>query len=159
MLKRLTMILLCVLRSPSWYRPRMHRPRKRPQPPSHHRRAPRRRSRQHPHRLTILDQRSDTAGTPKTVTMVIEDQQSSRIRPDEEHESQRRWTAEILRGSHPRRPGPQCGPQEAPIAALRYPAGVHHGLLEDGKPLVAVAVRRSGGRSQGAAEVKATIVR
>src|SRR6058998_3813050 len=30
--------------------------------------------------LTIVDQRSDTAGTPKTVTMLIEDRQSGRIR-------------------------------------------------------------------------------
>lgn len=112
--------------------------------------------------LTIVDQRSDAPASPKTVTMLVEDRQSGRIRTG-------RGTAslnvdgrpEILREGRIRvvlslEYAPQDGPDRAaPMPILESITAV----LEDGKPLVVSQSADPSGDRKMRLEVKATIVK
>ena len=111
--------------------------------------------------LTIVDQRSDS-GAPKTVTMVIEDRQSGRIRTGRGNMSLNvDGRAEILREGRIRVAlSLEYAPQEGPDRGLAIPLQESiTALLEDGKPLVVSQAADPAGDRKVRLEVKATIVR
>jgi hypothetical protein len=112
--------------------------------------------------LTIAEQRSDTSGTPKIVTMVVEDRQSGRIRTGRGNTNLNvDGRAEILREGRIRvvlsvEYAPQDGPERAaPMPVLESITA----LLEDGKPLVVSQSADPSGDRKVRLELKATIVR
>jgi len=112
--------------------------------------------------LTIVDQRTDTSGTPKTVTMVIEDRQSGRIRTGRGNMNLNvDGRAEILREGRIRvvlslEYAPMEGPDRGAAIPLQESITA---LLEDGKPLVVSQSADPAGDRKVRLEVKATIVR
>lgn len=112
--------------------------------------------------LTIAEQRSDTSGTPKIVTMVVEDRQSGRIRTGRGNINLNvDGRAEILREGRIRvvlsvEYAPQDGPERAaPMPVMETITA----LLEDGKPLVVSQSADPSGDRRVRLELKATIVR
>ena len=93
--------------------------------------------------LTIIDQRSDAAGPPKTVTMLIEDRQSGRIRTG-------RGNASLNVDGRP------DGPDRAAPTPIQESVTA---LLEDGKALVVSQSADPSGDRKVRLEVKATIVK
>jgi len=112
--------------------------------------------------LTIVDQRSDTSGTPKVVTMLVEDRQSGRIRTGRGNTNLNvDGRAEVLREGRIRVVlGLEYTPQEGPDRGAATPLQESiTALLEDGKPLVVSQSADPGGDRKVRLEVKATIVR
>jgi hypothetical protein len=112
--------------------------------------------------LTIVDQRSDAAGAPKTVTMLIEDRQSGRIRTGRGNTSLNvDGHPEILREGRIRvNLSLEYAPQDSPDRAA--PAPIQESvtaLLEDGKALVVSQSADPSGDRKVRLEVKATIVK
>jgi hypothetical protein len=109
--------------------------------------------------LTIVDQRSDAAGAPKTVTMLIEDRQSGRIRTGRGNTSLNvDGHPEILREGRIRvnlslEYAPQDSATPPPIQESVT------ALLEDGKALVVSQSADPSGDRKVRLEVKATIVK
>ena len=112
--------------------------------------------------LTIVDQRSDVAGAPKTVTMLIEDRQSGRIRTGRGNTSLNvDGRPEILREGRIRvnlslEYAPQDGPDRAAPTPIQESVTA---LLEDGKALVVSQSADPSGDRKVRLEVKATIVK
>ena len=112
--------------------------------------------------LTIVDQRSDAAGSPKTVTMLIEDRQSGRIRTGRGNMSLNvDGRPEILREGRIRvnlslEYAPQDGSDRAVPAPIQESVTA---LLEDGKALVVSQSADPSGDRKVRLEVKATIVK
>jgi len=111
--------------------------------------------------LTIVDQRSDAPSAPKTVTMLIEDRQSGRIRTGRGNMSLNvDGRPEILREGRIRvNLSLEYAPQDSDRAA---PAPIQESvtaLLEDGKPLVVSQSADPSGDRKVRLEVKATIVK
>ena len=111
--------------------------------------------------LTIVDQRSDAPAAPKTVTMLIEDRQSGRIRTGRGNLSLNvDGHPEILREGRIRvNLSLEYAPQDAERAA---PAPIQESvtaLLEDGKSLVVSQSADPSGDRKVRLEVKATIVK
>ena len=112
--------------------------------------------------LTIVDQRSDVAGAPKMVTMLIEDRQSGRIRTGRGNTSLNvDGRPEILREGRIRvnlslEYAPQDGPDRAAPAPIQESVTA---LLEDGKALVVSQSADPSGDRKVRLEVKATIVK
>ena len=112
--------------------------------------------------LTIMDQRSDAPGAPKTVTMLIEDRQSARIRTGRGNASLNvDGRPEILREGRIRVTlSLEYTPQEGPERAAPMPIQESvTALLEDGKPLVLSQSADPSGDRKVRLEVKATIVK
>jgi hypothetical protein len=112
--------------------------------------------------LTIMDQRSDAPGAPKTVTMLIEDRQSARIRTGRGNASLNvDGRPEILREGRIRVTlSLEYTPQEGPERAAPMPIQESvTALLEDGKPLVVSQSADPSGDRKVRLEVKATIVK
>jgi hypothetical protein len=112
--------------------------------------------------LTIMDQRSDAPGAPKTVTMLIEDRQSARIRTGRGNASLNvDGRPEILREGRIRVTlSLEYAPQEGPERAAPMPIQESvTALLEDGKPLVVSQSADPSGDRKVRLEVKATIVK
>jgi len=112
--------------------------------------------------LTIVDQRSDAPAAPKTVTMLIEDRQSGRIRTGRGNMSLNvDGRPEILREGRIRvnlslEYAPQDGPDRAAPAPIQESVTA---LLEDGKALVVSQSADPSGDRKVRLEVKATIVK
>lgn len=112
--------------------------------------------------LTIVDQRSDASGTPKIVTMLVEDRQSGRIRTGRGNTNLNvDGRPEILREGRIRvvlslEYAPQDGPDRAAPTPIQESITA---LLEDGKPLVLSQSADPSGDRKVRLEVKATIVR
>lgn len=112
--------------------------------------------------LTIVDQRSDTSGTPKTVTMLIEDRQNGRIRTARGNTNLNvDGRPEILREGRIRVVlSLEYAPQDGPDRAAPTPISESiTALLEDGKPLVVSQSADPSGDRKVRLEVKATIVK
>jgi hypothetical protein len=112
--------------------------------------------------LTIVDQRSDTSGTPKTVTMLVEDRQSGRIRTSRGNTNLNvDGRPEILREGRIRVVlSLEYAPQDSPDRAAPTPIQESiTALLEDGKPLVVSQSADPSGDRKVRLEVKATIVK
>jgi hypothetical protein len=111
--------------------------------------------------LTIVDQRSDAPAAPKTVTMLIEDRQSGRIRTGRGNMSLNvDGRPEILREGRIRvnlslEYAPQDGDRAAPAPIQESVTA----LLEDGKALVVSQSADPSGDRKVRLEVKATIVK
>ncbi len=112
--------------------------------------------------LTIVDQRSDSPATPKTVTMLVEDRQSARIRTGRGNASLNvDGRPEILREGRIRitlslEYTPQDGPERAAPMPIQESVTA---LLEDGKSVVVSQSADPSGDRRVRLEVKATIVR
>jgi hypothetical protein len=112
--------------------------------------------------LTIVDQRSEAAGAPKTVTMLIEDRQSGRIRTGRGNTSLNvDGHPEILREGRIRvNLSLEYAPQDSPDRAAPPPIQESvTALLEDGKALVVSQSADPSGDRKVRLEVKATIVK
>ena len=112
--------------------------------------------------LTIVDQRSDAAGAPKTVTMLVEDRQSGRIRTGRGNTSLNvDGRPEILREGRIRvNLSLEYAPQDSPDRAAPTPIQESlTALLEDGKALVVSQSADPSGDRKVRLEVKATIVK
>jgi hypothetical protein len=112
--------------------------------------------------LTIMDQRNDAPGAPKTVTMLIEDRQNARIRTGRGNASLNvDGRPEILREGRIRVTlSLEYTPQEGPERAAPMPIQESvTALLEDGKPLVVSQSADPSGDRKVRLEVKATIVK
>ena len=112
--------------------------------------------------LTIVDQRGDASGTPKTIMMLIEDRQNGRIRTARGNTNLNLdGRPEILREGRIRvtlslEYAPQDGPDRPAPAPISESITA---LLEDGKPLVVSQSADSSGDRKVRLEVKATIVK
>lgn len=112
--------------------------------------------------LTIMDQRSDAPGAPKTVTMLVEDRQSARIRTGRGNASLNvDGRPEILREGRIRvtlslEYTPQDGPDRAAPMPIQESVTA---LLEDGKSVVVSQSADPSGDRKVRLEVKATIVK
>jgi len=112
--------------------------------------------------LTIVDQRSDAPGAPKTVTMLVEDRQSARIRTGRGNASLNvDVRPDILREGRIRvmlslEYTPQDGPDRAAPMPIQESVTA---LLEDGKPVVVSQSADPAGDRKVRLEVKATIVK
>jgi hypothetical protein len=112
--------------------------------------------------LTITDQRSDAQGAPKTVTMLVEDRQSARIRTGRGNASLNvDVRPDILREGRIRvmlslEYTPQDGPDRAAPMPIQESVTA---LLEDGKPVVVSQSADPAGDRKVRLEVKATIVK
>lgn len=112
--------------------------------------------------LTIMDQRSDAQGAPKTVTMLVEDRQSARIRTGRGNASLNvDVRPDILREGRIRvmlslEYTPQDGPDRAAPMPIQESVTA---LLEDGKPAVVSQSADPSGDRKVRLEVKATIVK
>lgn len=112
--------------------------------------------------LTINDQRGDAPAAPKTITMMVEDRQTARIRTS-------RGNIVLNVDAHPEilREGrirvtisleytPQDGPDRASPMPIQESVTA---LLDDGKPLVVSQSADPSGDRKVRLEVKATIVK
>jgi hypothetical protein len=112
--------------------------------------------------LTIVDQRSDAPGAPKTVTMLVEDRQSARIRTGRGNASLNvDVRPDILREGRIRvmlslEYTPQDGPDRAAPMPIQESVTA---LLEDGKSVVVSQSADPSGDRKVRLEVKATIVK
>lgn len=112
--------------------------------------------------LTIMDQRSDAPSAPKTVTMLVEDRQSARIRTGRGNASLNvDGRPEILREGRIRvtlslEYTPQDGPDRAAPMPIQESVTA---LLEDGKSVVVSQSADPSGDRKVRLEVKATIVK
>ena len=164
MLKRLTMIPICVL-AISTLVSAQDVPAPQPAPATQPSQAVRSTAAQLANirlELTIVDQRSDTSGTPKVVTMLVEDRQSGRIRTGRNNTNLNvDGRAEILREGRIRVVlGLEYTPQEGPDRGAATPLQESiTALLEDGKPLVVSQSADPGGDRKVRLELKATIVK
>lgn len=162
MLKRLTMIPICVLAISTLVSAQdvpASQPAAASQPPARSTAAQLANIRLE---LTILDQRSDTSGTPKVVTMLVEDRQSGRIRTGRGNTNLNvDGRAEVLREGRIRVVlGLEYTPQEGPDRGAATPLLESiTALLEDGKALVVSQSADPAGDRKVRLEVKATIVR
>ena len=111
--------------------------------------------------LTITDQRTDVQTPPKTVTLLVEDRQSSRIRTgrnnvvlnvDARPEIVREGRVRVLLGLEYT---PQDSDRTSPMAISETVAA----LLDDGKPLVVSQSADPSSDRKVRVELKATIVR
>ena len=112
--------------------------------------------------LTIMDQRSDAPGAPKTVTMLVEDRQSARIRTGRGNASLNvDARPEILREARIRVTlSLEYMPQELSDRAAPMPIQESvTALLEDGKSVVVSQSADPSGDRKVRLEVKATIVK
>ena len=112
--------------------------------------------------LTIVDQRSDTTGPPKTIMMLIEDRQNGRIRTARGNTNLNLdGRPEILREGRIRVTlSLEYAPQDGPDRPAQAPISESiTALLEDGKPLVVSQSADSSGDRKVRLEVKATIVK
>ena len=111
--------------------------------------------------LTITDQRTDVQTTPKTVTLLVEDRQSGRIRTGRNNVVLNvDARPEIVRDNRVRvllslEYTPQDTEKTSPMAMSQTVAA----LLEDGKPLVVSQSADPSSDRKVRVEVKATIVR
>jgi hypothetical protein len=111
--------------------------------------------------LTITDQRSDVQTPPKTVTLLIEDRQSGRIRTGRNSVALNvDARPEIVRDNRVRlllslEYTPQDTDRSSPMAISESVAA----LLEDGKPLVVSQSADPSSDRRVRVEVKATILR
>jgi glucose/arabinose dehydrogenase len=111
--------------------------------------------------MTITDQRSDVQTSPKTVTLLVEDRHSGRIRTGRNNLVLNvDASAEIVRDSRIRvllslEYTPSDAGQGAPMAISEAVAT----LLEDGKPLVVSQSADPSSDRKVRVELKATIVR
>jgi hypothetical protein len=112
--------------------------------------------------LTIVDQRGDASGTPKTIMMLIEDRQNGRIRTARGNTNLNLdGRPEILREGRIRVTlSLEYAPQDGPDRPAQAPISESiTALLEDGKPLVVSQSADSSGDRKVRLEVKATIVK
>jgi hypothetical protein len=111
--------------------------------------------------LTITDQRSDAAATPKTVTMLVEDRQSGRIRTARGNTNLNvDARPDILRDSRIRVVlSLEYAPPDSPDRAAPPIQQSITALLEDGKPLVLSQSADPSSDRKVRLEVKATIVK
>jgi glucose/arabinose dehydrogenase len=111
--------------------------------------------------MTITDQRSDLQASPKTVTLLVEDRHSGRIRTGRNNLALNvDASVEIVRDNRIRvllslEYTPQDAGQGAPLAISEAVAT----LLEDGKPLIVSQSADPSSDRKVRVEVKATIVR
>ena len=112
--------------------------------------------------LTIMDQRSDAPGAPKTVTMLVEDRQSARIRTGRGNASLNvDARPEILREGRIRVIlSVEYMPQELSDRAAPMPIQESvTALLEDGKSVVVSQSADPSGDRKVRLDVKATIIK